>query len=232
MKIAVIPARGGSKRIPKKNTQTFNGKPIIEWVINLLKKSKLFDLIIVSTDDNDIATISTNLGADVPFIRPSDLADDFTGTTEVIAHATEWLIKNGFQLNAVCCVYATAPLIFLDDLNDGYHELISGDWDYVFSATSYTSSIYRAFKKNQEGGVEMLFPEKFNARSQDLPKIYHDAAQFYWGQPEAWLNHKPIFSKKSKPIMIPSWRVQDIDTIDDWKKAECVFNILNSERVD
>ena len=226
MKIAVIPARGGSKRIPRKNIKDFCGKPMIAWSIEAAKTSGLFDHIIVSTDDAEIAEVAKQWGAEVPFMRPDELSNDYAGTTEVIAHATQWALDQGFDVDAVCCIYATAPFIQVEDLKRGWDALKSGDWAYAFTVTDFASSIFRSFKQNSEGGLEMFFPEYFSTRSQDLPTALHDAGQFYWGRPSAWIGNKRIFDRHSVPVIIPRWRVQDIDTQDDWKRAELIFNQL------
>lgn len=226
MKIAVIPARGGSKRIPRKNIRNFCGKPMIAWSIEAAKASALFDHILVSTDDAEIADIAKQWGAEVPFLRPAELSNDYAGTTEVIAHATQWALDQGFDVEAVCCIYATAPFIRVDDIKRGLAALESGDWAYAFTATDFAAPIFRSFKQNAEGGVEMFYPEYFSARSQDLPIALHDAGQFYWGRPSAWIEGKRIFDRHSIPVVIPRWRVQDIDTQDDWVRAELIFNRL------
>ena len=220
MNIAIIPARGGSKRIPKKNIKNFFGKPMIAWSIETAKASGLFDHIIVSTDDVEIAEISAKWGASTPFLRPNELSNDFTGTTPVIAHATQWAITQGLDVKAVCCIYATAPFLKVDDIKRGWTILNSGAWDYAFSVTDFAAPIFRSFKQTSEGGIEMFFPEYFKTRSQDLPVAFHDAAQFYWGRPEAWISYKRIFDQFSAPVIIPRWRVIDIDTRDDWTRAE------------
>lgn len=226
MRIAVIPARGGSKRIPRKNIREFAGKPMIAWSIEIAKASGLFDLIIVSTDDAEIAEVAKHWGAEVPFTRPEELSNDYTGTTSVIAHATQWLLDQGEHVSAVCCIYATAPFIQVNDLKQGWEELNSGNWDYAFSVTDFAAPIFRSFKQTSEGGLEMFFPEHFATRSQDLPVSLHDAGQFYWGRTKAWLENKRIFDQYSKPIMIPRWRVQDIDTQDDWERSEILAPII------
>lgn len=226
MRIAVIPARGGSKRIPRKNIKNFNGKPMIAWSIEAAKESGLFEKIIVSTDDEEIAEIASEWGAEVPFLRPAELSDDFVATTEVIAHATQWAIDQKFDLESVCCIYATAPFIKVEDLKRAREALDSGDWDYTFAVTDFAAPIFRAFKETEQGGLEMFFPEHFGTRSQDLPLALHDAGQFYWGRSEAWMQGRRIFSINSKPILIPRWRVQDIDTLEDWKRAEIVAPII------
>jgi len=226
MKIAVIPARGGSKRIPRKNIKDFCGKPMIVWSIEAAKESGLFDHIVVSTDDTEIAEVAKKYGAEVPFMRPAELSNDFTGTTEVIAHATQWALDQSLDVDAVCCIYATAPFVQVADLKRGLAALQSGNWAYAFTVTDFESPIFRSFKQTAEGGVEMFFPEYFETRSQDLPDALHDVGQFYWGRPSAWLENRRIFDRHSVPIMIPRWRVQDIDTLNDWKRAELMFNQL------
>jgi len=226
MKIAVIPARGGSKRIPRKNIKPFSGKPMIAWSIEAAKSSGLFDRIIVSTDDAEIAEVAKQWGAEVPFMRPEALSNDHAGTTPVIAHATQWALAQGMDVEAVCCIYATAPFVQVDDLKRGWEALESGDWDYAFTVTDFAAPIFRAFRQTKEGGIEMFYPEHFAARSQDLPVALHDAGQFYWGRPAAWIEGKRIFDHRSKPVLIPRWRVQDIDTPDDWERAEILAPII------
>jgi len=224
--LAVIPARGGSRRIPRKNIRLFCGKPMIAWSIAAARKCGLFDRIIVSTEDPEIAGIARQHGAESPFLRPATLADDHTGTTEVIAHATRWALDQGWPVTAVCCLYPTAPLIAPADLAEALRVLESGNWDFVFTATDYATPIFRAFRQTRTGGLEMFHPEHFQTRSQDLPRALHDAGQFYWGRPEAWLAGEALFGPRSAPLIIPRWRVQDIDTPDDWHRAEAMFKAL------
>ena len=231
MNIAVIPARGGSKRIPRKNIKDFCGKPMIAWSIEAAKATGLFDHIIVSTDDAQVAEIAREWGAEVPFIRPFELSDDYAGTTEVVAHATRWSIDQGWSVSAICCIYATAPFVQVDDLRRGLKLLESGNWAYAFSATDFASPIFRAFKQVAEGGVEMFFPEHFATRTQDLPIALHDAGQFYWGRPSAWTEGTRIFDRHSISVVIPRWRVQDIDNQDDWIRAELIYNQLKDSNV-
>lgn len=226
MKVAVIPARGGSKRIPRKNIRDFRGKPIIAYSVAAARESRLFDRILISTDDREIADIAEAHGAEIPFLRPADLADDFTGTTEVIAHATQWMLDQGWSVEFVCCIYPTAPFVQADDLSHGLSELQAGAWHYAFTATEYASPIFRSFKRHPDGGVEMLFPEQFTTRSQDLPVALHDAGQFYWGRSEVWMSRELLFDRHSIPILIPRWRVHDIDTEDDWRRAELIHRAL------
>lgn len=227
MKIAVIPARGGSKRIPRKNIKSFCGKPIIAWPINVALLSKIFDRVIVSTDDYEIAQIAEKFGAEVPFIRPSSLSDDFTGTIDVVKHAIETLSEVGDLITDVCCIYPTAPLIQICDLEDSYAILKTGVWDYCFSAYEISPTLLRSFKILKNGAVDMVFPNFYDSRSQDLPKLYNDAGQFYWGTKSAWLNKQQFFSAKSKAIVLTSSRVQDIDTEADWVRCERLFKNIN-----
>lgn len=223
MKIAVIPARGGSKRIPRKNVRVFGGKPMIAWSIEAAQRSRLFDHILVSTDDSETTDVANRWGAETPFVRPSSISDDHTGTTEVIAHATRWAIDNGWPLTAVCCIYATAPLLDPNDLERGINALEAGRWAYAFSVTDYAYPVFRAMRQHPEGGLEMIFPEHFSTRTQDLPSALHDAAQFYWGRPQAWVKAERIFDRHSVPVHIPRSRVLDIDTEEDWQLAERLF---------
>lgn len=226
MKIAVIPARGGSKRIPRKNIKPFAGKPMIAWSITAALKSNLFDHVIVSTDDPEISAVAKQWGASVPFIRPAELADDFTGTTAVIAHATQWACEQGWSVQQVCCIYATAPFIRISDLCKAQVLLDTGKWAYIFTATDFAAPIFRSFQRLPQGGLEMFFPEHFTTRSQDLPTALHDAGQFYWGTAESWLQALPIFANHSQALLIPRWRVQDIDTRADWKRAELLAPLI------
>lgn len=228
MNIAIIPARGGSKRIPRKNIKPFCGKPMIAWSIEAAKSSGLFEHVIVSTDDKEIAELAIQWGAEIPFMRPAELSNDYAATTEVIAHATQWALDQGLDVEAVCCIYATAPFVQTEDLKRGWDTLNSGDWDYAFTVTDFAAPIFRSFKQTSEGGIEMFFPEHFATRSQDLPSALHDAGQFYWGRPAAWLQGKRIFDVRTKPVLIPRWRVQDIDTVEDWERAEILAPLIMS----
>ena len=225
MKIAIIPARGGSKRIPRKNIKSFHGKSMIAWSIEAAKKSGVFDHIIVSTDDAEIAEIAKQFGAEVPFMRPVDLSGDFAGTTEVIAHAIRWMLEQKWQIDAVCCIYAT-PFVRAEDIRLGLDAMQSGSWQFAFAVADFGAPVFRSFRLHPEGGVEMFSPEYLEMRSQDLPVAMHDAGQFYWGRPEAWLEDKRIFDRHSFPVVIPRWRVQDIDTKEDWKRAELIQQAL------
>lgn len=226
MRLAVIPARGGSKRIPRKNIKDFCGKPIIAWSIEAALKSNCFDKLIVSTDDTDIADIARKYGAQVPFIRPAALSDDHTGTIPVIHHAIDWVSNQGDKPIEVCCIYATAPFVSAMDIRLGLHELLTHDADYAFSVTSYAFPIQRALRLNTDNRVEMFNAEHFNTRSQDLEEAWHDAGQFYWGKAESWRQGKMIFSPHSVPVIMPRYQVQDIDSLEDWNRAEWLFKAM------
>ena len=178
MNIAVIPARGGSKRIPRKNIKYFCGKPIISYSIETARSSKIFDEIIVSTDDNEIASIAKSLGGQVPFMRPSDISDDFSTTGDVMRHAISWFENQKKSLDVVCCIYPTAPLLLKSDLIKAHNEFKSNNWSYVFSATRFSFPIQRAFKKSGSKGIQMFQSEHYRSRSQDIEVAYHDAGQF------------------------------------------------------
>lgn len=230
MKLAVIPARGGSKRIPRKNIREFCGKPIIAWSIEAAVESGCFDNVIVSTDDEEIADIAKQYGADTPFMRPAELANDTAATIPVIKHAIEWFADNQQKPELACCIYATAPFVTKEDLIRGRDLIASSDVDYAFSVTSYAFPIQRAIRITSENRVEMFEPENFNIRSQDLEEAFHDAGQFYWGDSDAWLASKPIFNSYSVPVILPRHRVQDIDTQEDWLRAEWMFKELRASQ--
>ncbi len=226
MRLAVIPARGGSKRIPRKNVKLFCGKPMLVWALEAALNSGCFDRVIVSTDDEEIAGVARDCGADVPFLRPVELSDDYTGTIPVVAHAIRALRAQGVSPDLVCCIYATAPFLTGEDLNAGLKGLMQSGADYAFSVTRYEFPIQRAIRITGSERIEMFYPEHFNTRSQDLEVAYHDAAQFYWGRVDAWLSEKIIFSEDATPVVLPGYRVQDIDTPEDWDIAELKFMAL------
>lgn len=229
MRLAVIPARGGSKRIPRKNIKQFCGKPIIAWSIDAARLSGCFDIIIVSTDDSEIADVAIAHGAKVPFTRPPELSDDYTGTTKVVAHAIDWINSNFNQVDLACCIYATAPFVQAEDLRLGYNQLLLSKADYAFSVTSYPFPIQRSVRITANKRIDMFYPQHFNTRSQDLECAFHDAGQFYWGKASAWLEDKQLFTHDSVPVMLPRYRVQDIDTLEDWECAERLFRAMHSQ---
>lgn len=228
MQLAVIPARGGSKRIPRKNIKMFHGQPMIAWSIQAAIDSGCFDEVWVSTDDEEIAAIAQAYGAKVPFLRPVHLSDDFATTADVMSHAVEEFGKINHTLpDYICCLYATAPFVTKADLVQGLEKIKNNsNLNYVFSATTYPFPIQRAIKLNAHDTVEMFSPQYFNSRSQDLEEAWHDAGQFYWGTAEAWLNKAMIFASQSSVVELPRFRVQDIDTQEDWDRAEWLFKAI------
>ena len=230
MNICMIPARGGSKRIPRKNIKAFNGKPIIAYSIEAALKSNCFDQVIVSTDDDEIVEVARKYGAQVPFVRPDELSNDYVGTIPVIKHAIEWMEDNENPVENVCCLYATAPLIQSKIISKAYQQLKDSNADYCFSVTSFAFPIQRAIKIVQGDKVDMFYPEYFNTRSQDLEEAHHDAGQFYWGKAQAFKNELPLFSEVSTPYVLPRYLVQDIDTMEDWIRAEAMYKVLQKTK--
>jgi pseudaminic acid cytidylyltransferase len=227
MNIAIIPARGGSKRIPRKNIKEFHGKPMIAYSIEAALESGCFEKVIVSTDDVEIAEVARQWGAETPFIRPDNIADDYATTMDVIQHAIDWCEEKSCQFDKVCCIYATAPFVQAEDLRRGLSLIKEPNVQYAFSATSFAFPIQRAFYLDEREHVKMFQPEHLNTRSQDLMEAYHDAGQFYWGNVAAFKSALAFFAPHSKPILLPRKRVQDIDTLEDWDIAEAMYKALN-----
>lgn len=228
MKLCVIPARGGSKRIPRKNIRLFAGRPIIAWSIQAALETGLFDRVMVSTDDEEIAEVAHAHGAEIPFLRPRGLADDHTGTNAVTQQAIRWHGERGISVEYACCLYATAPFVQTDDLREGHDRLVDSGKSFVFSVTSFPFPIQRALRLNLRGEVEAMYPEYRATRSQDLEPAWHDAGQFYWGRAAAFLNDEILFSPASLPLILPRHRVQDIDSEEDWLRAELMFAALRA----
>ena len=226
MNIAIIPARGGSKRIPKKNIRDFFGKPIIAYSILAAFDSGCFDAVMVSTDDEEIAKVARAYGAEVPFIRPPEYSNDTIGTIPVTAHAVRWFEEHREPIDYACCIYATAPFVRAEDIRRGLEMLEEAGADYAFSVTSFGFPIQRAVRIMPNGRAGMFQPEHFNTRSQDLEEAYQDAGQFYWGTPEAWKSGIPMFSESAVPVVLPRYRVQDLDTEEDWKRAELMYRAI------
>lgn len=224
--VAIIPARGGSQRIPRKNLKLFNGEPMIAGSIRTALNSGLFERVVVSTDDDEIAQVARAHGAEVPFMRPADLADAFTGTAAVIRHAIEALDR---RYDFTCCIYATAPLLQARFLREGFEALRAApDKSYAFSVCGFGFPVQRALLINPDGSLDAMHPEYRNVRSQDLVAAYQDAGQFYWGRSEAWLRGEVIFSPQSLPVILPRHLVQDIDTEEDWLRAEYLYTALKA----
>lgn len=226
MKLCVIPARGGSKRIPRKNIKDFCGKPMISYSIQAALSSGCFDKVIVSTDDAQIAEVAAFYGAEVPFTRPAELSNDYAGTMPVIKHAIEWFLEQGMKPTEVCCLYATAPFVQSYAIHKAYEQFQESQADYCFTVTSFAFPIQRAIKRTPDNRIRMFYPEYRNTRSQDLEEAYHDAGQFYWGKAKAWLAEIPLFSDVATPYILPRYWVQDIDTPEDWKRAELMYQVL------
>lgn len=226
MKVAIIPARGGSKRIPRKNVKLFLGKPIIVYSIEAARASGLFDRVIVSTDDEEIAAVAQEFGAEAPFRRPPELADDHATSIAVFKHGVQWAIDNIGPIEHACCIYATAPFVQPRFLKRGFEQLIAADCSYAFSVTTFPFPIQRAIRVNGAGRVEAIHPEYIFTRSQDLEEAYHDAGQFYWGKASAFLNEEILFSPVAVPVILPRHLVQDIDTLEDWRRAEMLYQVL------
>ncbi|WP_367256332.1 pseudaminic acid cytidylyltransferase [Pseudomonas sp. stari2] len=223
--VAIIPARGGSKRIPRKNLKPFDGVPMIARSIRTALDSGVFDQVVVSTDDEEIAELAQAHGAQVPFLRPAELADDFAGTAAVIVHALQQLP----HFDYACCVYATAPLLQARFLRQGLELLEQHpDKSFAFSVTDFGFPVQRALTLDGQGALTAMYPEFRNTRSQDLPAAYQDAGQFYWGRSEAWLRGEILYSPASLPVILPRHLVQDIDTAEDWKRAEYLYAALKA----
>jgi pseudaminic acid cytidylyltransferase len=223
--VAIIPARGGSKRIPRKNLKPFDGVPMIVRSIRTALDCGLFDQVVVSTDDEEIADVARAHGAQVPFVRPVELADDFTGTAAVIVHALNQLPVFDY----VCCIYATAPLLQAKYLRQGHELLVQHpDKSFAFSVAGFGFPVQRALTLDEQGALTSLYPEFRHTRSQDLPEAYQDAGQFYWGRREAWLRGDVLFSPASLPVILPRHLVQDIDTLEDWTRAEYLYAALKA----
>ena len=226
MNIAIIPARGGSKRIPRKNIREFCGKPMIAWSIEAALQSGCFNHVVVSTDDEEIAEVARQWGAEVPFLRPSELADDFMATRPVVNHAIKEAEVRWGMPDFVCCIYATAPFLFATDLNLAYEKLKTNSAKFVFSAGRFPYPIQRGFQVNKAGRVARLWPEHRYTRSQDLEDAYHDAGQFYWGSAKAFIDNEDPMSTDGIAYVLPGTRVHDIDTKEDWAIAELLFKAL------
>lgn len=232
MKIAVIPARGGSKRIPLKNIRVIGGRPLLAWPIEAAIRSGVFERIIVSTDHEAIAEAARAAGAEVPFIRPSDLSNDHCGTLEVVRHAACWAQAEGLGAESICCLYPTALFTRPQDLVLGLQQLESSHWDYVFVAARFTAPVQRAFIRAADGSMRLLFPEHRCTRTQDLAETFHDVGQFYWGSSTAWREGRPIFGHRTSFVELPAERTQDIDTPEDWARAERLFRDLQESTDD
>ncbi len=225
MILAVIPARKGSKRIKNKNIKKFLGKPIITYSLNQAEKSKIFDHVIVSTDSEKILNYAKKKGAKHSFKRRSDLSDDKTGILDVMQDAAIRLVKQFKDVKYICCIFPASPLLRSHDLKKAFNLIKKNKYDYVFSATNFSYPIERGFKI-KDGKIKMIKRKNYSKKSQNFTETFHDAGQFYFGKVNSWLKKKIIFNSNSKILKLPNWRVQDIDVLDDWKKAEIIFKNL------
>jgi pseudaminic acid cytidylyltransferase len=224
-RVAIIPARGGSQRIPRKNIRLLNGKPLIAYSIETALASRLFDKVIVSTDDAEIAQIARDFGAKTPFLRPANLADHMTGTTPVMQHALRFLIDEGKIPDEACLIYASCPLLTTEDLQQGLAQL-NQTTSFCFSATTFDFPIQRALHITENGELAPMFPEHISKRSQDLVEAIHDAGQFYWASTQNWFDEE-IFGPKSKPLLLPRHRIQDLDTEEDWLRLTQIMTLTS-----
>lgn len=225
--IAVIPARGGSKRIPRKNIKDLCGKPIIAYAIESAINSGCFSEVVVSTDDHEIAHIAKKYGASVPFIRPQEISDDFVGTNAVVSHCLDWFEKKNIVFDYVCCIYATAAFINKNIIQSGYQAISCEDYDYAATVTNYSAPIQKAmYIDDKTNTLVMREKAASETRSQDLKPFYHDAGQIYWSTPEFFRKDASVFLNRVYPIIIPEYLAQDIDTPSDWIIAEALFQTL------
>jgi pseudaminic acid cytidylyltransferase len=229
MNIAIIPARGGSKRIPRKNIKSFFGVPIIGYAIKVAAESEVFDKIVVSTDDNEIAEIARSFGASVPWIRASQLSDDFATTVSVMQDAVKKLDSNLVNIENVCCIYPTTPLLKPEHLIEGLRILNDGKWDYVVAASRSKTPLERFLTIGENHEIVMRFPEHETSRTQDLPLAYNDAGQFYWGKKTSWESALPLFTSRATILEIPRECVIDVDTPDDWQYAERMYSAFGKD---
>lgn len=228
MRVAIIPARGGSKRIPRKNIEEFCGKPMIAWPIEVAKASGLFDHIVVSTDDDEIGNVAKAWGAELPFLRPAALSDDHASTDRVVLHAVEESEKCYGKLDQACCIYPTSPFLTADDLRRGLHMLLEHAACTAFPLVKYDFPIEQAFLL--EGARPCAkWPEQLDLRSQDLRDHYHDAGMFYWFDVHKFLEKPQLFAADSVAFEIPATHCQDINTAEDWEYAEMKFELLAAQ---
>jgi pseudaminic acid cytidylyltransferase len=227
-KLCIIPARGGSKRIPRKNIRDFLGRPIIAYSIEAAIMSNLFDVIMVSTDDSEISEVAIKYGAEVPFLRSEENSNDHATTAEVIREVIDKYAKINQEFEYICCCYPTAPLMTCDRLIKGFQKLQFNNVNSVFPIVAFGYPIYRSLKLDENGLVSMNWPENLNTRSQDLPKAFHDAGQWYWIKTNSFLTSEKILGEKSYGLELNELEVQDIDNETDWKLAELKYELIQS----
>lgn len=226
MRLAIIPARGGSKRIPRKNIRLFSGRPMLDYAVSIARDSGLFDEIVVSSEDNEVLELAEACGAR-PSVRPMQLADDFTPTVPVIAHCIEQFTRSFGTPEVVCCIYPCVPLLLAQDISSALELLLEGPEDYCFPVVAFPAAVQRSLRLDQHHRLSPIFPEHSLIRTQDIEVAYYDAGQFYWGRTEAWLAQKPIHTN-ARGLPIPSWRMVDFDTLEDWQRGEVLFQLVKS----
>lgn len=224
--LCIIPARGGSKRIPRKNIKPFLGKPIIAYSIEAALKSNLFDEVMVSTDAREIATVAEEFGASVPFMRSEDNANDFATLADVLLEVVEEYKNIGSNIENICCILPTAPLISVQRLRESHDVFNSGKFDSFCPVVAFSYPILRALELDTQDRLRMIWPEYLKSRSQDLKPAYHDSGSFYWVKTEALEREKTLFCKNGSAIIVSENEVQDIDTETDWQLAELKYKLL------
>lgn len=229
--LAIITARGGSKRIPRKNIRPFRGRPMLAWAVEAALSADIFDTVMVSTDDQEIAELAISFGAQVPFMRSSENADDFSTTSDVLSEVLARYSALGTHFDHSCCIYPTAPFIQSTDLIDGYQMMLSGEFDVVMPVAEFSYPIWRSLNRDDNKRVALNFPENLNKRSQDLPPSYHDAGQWYWFRTQEFLNSGTLLGENTGSVVLRAMQVQDIDTDEDWALAEVKHKTLFSGSV-
>lgn len=228
-RIAIIPARGGSKRIPRKNVKEFLGMPIIAYSIIAALESNLFDEVMVSTDDDEIASVAKSYGANVPFLRSAETANDYATTADVINEVLERYSELGLEFEVVACIYATAPFVTSERLQEASKNLDKGEFDSTFTCVEFSYPVLRGLVINSEGKICMKWPKYRTSRSQDLQKFYHDAGQFYFAKTEAFRRANGFWGDNTAPLILSEMEVQDLDTPTDWQLAEMKYRILHNK---
>ncbi len=224
--LCIIPARGGSKRIPRKNIKPFLGKPIIAYSIEAALNAGIFDEVMVSTDDEEFAEVAKKYGASVPFLRSEATSNDYATTVDVLLEVVDRYEQQGKEFEIVCCLYSTAPFVTPERLKEANSKL-SDNVDACFTVVEYSYPIQRSLRINEEGLIEMRYPEHLKSRTQDLEKTYHDAGQFYFMKTAAMVQEKTVWCKRTEPLALSELEVQDLDTLTDWQLAEMKYELIH-----